>query len=93
LFYENEKKGSVNPNRVSVGSVTKAQLEEIANKITRFKYQKISSAMKIVEGTARNMGIHCRLNSNEINFKWIKIMRKVSRRHKENIEKLNDCLF
>jgi large subunit ribosomal protein L11 len=43
---------------VSVGSITKAQLEEIANiKLPDLNTTKISSAMKIVEGTARNMGI------------------------------------
>jgi large subunit ribosomal protein L11 len=52
------KKGSATPNRVSVGSITKAQLEEIVNtKLPDLNTSKISSAMKIVEGTARNMGI------------------------------------
>jgi large subunit ribosomal protein L11 len=52
------KKGSKTPNRESVGSITKAQLEEIANiKLPDLNTTKISSAMKIVEGTARNMGI------------------------------------
>jgi large subunit ribosomal protein L11 len=52
------KKGSSTPNRVSVGSITKTQLEEIANiKLPDLNTTKISSAMKIVEGTARNMGI------------------------------------
>ena len=52
------KKGSATPNRISVGSVTKAQLEEIANiKLPDLNTTKISSAVKIVEGTARNMGI------------------------------------
>ena len=52
------KKGSATPNRVSVGSITKAQLEEIANvKLPDLNTTKIDSAMKIVEGTARNMGI------------------------------------
>ena len=51
-------KGSSTPNRVKVGSITKAQLEEIANiKLPDLNTTKISSAMKIVEGTARNMGI------------------------------------
>ena len=54
----NIKSGSGEPNRVSVGSITKAQLEEIANiKLPDLNTTKISSAMKIVEGTARNMGI------------------------------------
>jgi large subunit ribosomal protein L11 len=50
--------GSSEPNRKSVGSVTKVQLEEIATtKLPDLNTTKISSAMKIVEGTARNMGI------------------------------------
>ena len=52
------KKGSSTPNRISVGSITKAQLEEIANiKLPDLNTTKISSAVKIIEGTARNMGI------------------------------------
>jgi len=52
------KKGSATPNRVNVGSVTRTQLEEIANiKLPDLNTTKISSAMRIVEGTARNMGI------------------------------------
>ena len=52
------KKGSSTPNRINVGSITKAQLEEIANiKLPDLNTNKINSAMKIVEGTARNMGI------------------------------------
>ena len=52
------KKGSATPNKVTVGSVTKAQLEEIANiKLPDLNTTKLDSAIKIVEGTARNMGI------------------------------------
>jgi large subunit ribosomal protein L11 len=52
------KKGSATPNRVNVGSVTKAQLEEIANiKLPDLNTTQINSAIRIVEGTARNMGI------------------------------------
>jgi large subunit ribosomal protein L11 len=52
------KKGSSTPNRVNVGSVTKMQLEEIANiKLPDLNTTEISSAIRIVEGTARNMGI------------------------------------
>ena len=52
------KKGSSTPNKVSVGSITKMQLEELANiKLPDLNTTKIDSAMKIVEGTARNMGI------------------------------------
>jgi len=51
-------KGSSEPNKRSVGSITKTQLEEIANiKLPDLNTTKLSSAMKIVEGTARNMGI------------------------------------
>ena len=51
-------KGSSEPNRIIVGSVTKAQLEEIAIiKLPDLNTVKISSALKIVKGTARNMGI------------------------------------
>ena len=52
------KKGSATPNKVTVGSVTKAQLEEIATiKLPDLNTTRLDSAMKIVEGTARNMGI------------------------------------
>lgn len=51
-------KGSAIPNRVSVGSITKSQLEEIATiKLPDLNTTKLTSAMKIVEGTALNMGI------------------------------------
>ena len=51
-------KGSSTPNRVNVGSITKAQLEEIASiKLPDLNTTKLTSAVKIVEGTARNMGI------------------------------------
>ena len=52
------KKGSGTPNQLNVGSITKIQLEEIANiKLPDLNTTKITSAIKIVEGTARNMGI------------------------------------
>jgi large subunit ribosomal protein L11 len=52
------KKGSSIPNKTKVGSITQAQLEEIANiKLPDLNTTKLSSAMKIVEGTAHNMGI------------------------------------
>jgi len=54
----NIKKGSSTPNRINVGSVTKSQIEEIATiKLPDLNTTKIRSAIKIVEGTARNMGI------------------------------------
>lgn len=52
------KKGSSTPNRVNVGSITKTQLEEIATiKLPDLNTTKLTSAMKIIEGTAQNMGI------------------------------------
>lgn len=52
------KKGSSNPNKINVGSITKAQLEEIATiKLPDLNTKKLNSAVKIVQGTAKNMGI------------------------------------
>ena len=46
------------PNKVSLGSITKAQLKEIATiKLPDLNTTKLASAMKTVEGTAKNMGI------------------------------------
>nr|QUE29368.1 ribosomal protein L11 [Erythrotrichia longistipitata] len=51
-------KGSQEPNKTKVGSVTKAQLEGIAQtKLPDLNTKDLSAAMKIIEGTARNMGI------------------------------------
>ena len=52
------KKGSATPNKVNVGSIKKSQLEEIAKiKLPDLNTTKLERALKIVEGTARNMGI------------------------------------
>ena len=52
------KKGSSTPNKVYVGSINKLQLEEIATiKLPDLNTKKLNRAMKIVTGTARNMGI------------------------------------
>ena len=54
----NLAKGSGVPNKEKVGSVTKAQVEEIAKtKIEDLNASSIDQAMKIIEGTARSMGI------------------------------------
>lgn len=51
-------KGSSEPNRIKVGKVTRKQIEEIARiKLPDLNTQDLEKAMKIVEGTARNMGI------------------------------------
>jgi len=52
------KKGSGEPNRINVGSINKAQLKEIAMiKLPDLNTTKLTSALRIVTGTARNMGI------------------------------------
>ena len=52
------EKGSDQPNRNKVGKVTKAQIREIAEvKIKDMNSPDIESAMKQIEGTARNMGL------------------------------------
>ncbi|MBI2053873.1 MAG: 50S ribosomal protein L11 [Candidatus Staskawiczbacteria bacterium] len=51
-------KGSGQPNKTKVGKITKAQLKEIAEKkIADLNTTDIEKAMKIIEGTAKNMGI------------------------------------
>lgn len=50
--------GSKEPNRVKVGKVTWAQVEEIAkDKMEDLNAFTINSAMKMVAGTARSMGL------------------------------------
>ncbi len=52
------EKGSGVPNKVKVGKITKAQVEEIANiKLPDLNCTDIEAAMRIIEGTARNMGV------------------------------------
>jgi len=51
-------KGSSEPNREKVGSVSKSQIEEIAKiKFEDLNAHNMEGAMKIIEGTARSMGI------------------------------------
>ncbi|HXL74005.1 MAG TPA: 50S ribosomal protein L11 [bacterium] len=52
------EKGSPVPNKQKVAKVTLKQVEEIAKlKMPDLNAQKIESAMRMVEGTARSMGI------------------------------------
>lgn len=54
----NIKKGSSEPNRIKVASITVEQLNEIAaTKLPDLNTNNIESARKIIAGTARNMGI------------------------------------
>ena len=56
--YAKIDKGSGNPSREKVGSVTKADVEEIAKiKLPDLNTNDVAMAMRIVEGTARGMGI------------------------------------
>ena len=51
-------KGSGVPNKDKVGKVTKAQVEEIAKlKMPDLNAYNIEGAMRIIEGTARSMGL------------------------------------
>jgi len=51
-------KGSAEPNKAKVGSVSRAQVKEIAEiKMPDLNANDVDAAMKIVEGTARSMGI------------------------------------
>ncbi|USR92084.1 50S ribosomal protein L11 [Phormidium yuhuli AB48] len=52
------EKGSGEPNRSQVGSIGRDQLREIAEtKMPDLNANDIEAAMKIIEGTARNMGV------------------------------------
>ena len=52
------KKGSANPKTTKVGHISKEQLKKIAEyKLPDLNCDSIEQAMKIVEGSARNMGI------------------------------------
>ncbi len=52
------EKGSAEPNRSKVGTITREQLREIAEiKLPDLNANDVEAAMKIVEGTARSMGI------------------------------------
>jgi large subunit ribosomal protein L11 len=51
-------KGSGEPNKEKVGKITRAQLEEVAKqKIEDLNAYDLDAAVKIIEGTAKNMGL------------------------------------
>ena len=53
-----KEKGSGKPNTVKVGSITKAQVKAIAEKkMADLNATDIDAAMKIIEGSARSMGV------------------------------------
>ena len=52
------EKGSGDPKKNKVGKITKSQVIEIAKqKMTDLSAYDIDNAVKIIEGTARSMGI------------------------------------
>jgi large subunit ribosomal protein L11 len=55
------EKGSATPNRLKVASVTKDQVRQIAaQKMVDLNAVDMEGAMRIIEGTARSMGIEVR---------------------------------
>jgi len=53
-----KESGSGKPNLVKIGTVTKAQIKAIAEKKMKdLNATNINAAMKMIEGTARNMGV------------------------------------
>jgi len=52
------EKGSAEPNKTKVGSITRAQLEGIAKeKLPDLNARDLGAACNIIAGTARNMGV------------------------------------
>ncbi len=53
-----QEKGSGKPNTVKIGTITKAQIKQIAEKkMVDMNANDINAAMKMVEGAARSMGV------------------------------------
>jgi large subunit ribosomal protein L11 len=53
-----KEKGSGKPNTSKIGSLSKAQLKEIAEKkLVDLNADTVDAAMKVVAGTARQMGV------------------------------------
>jgi len=53
--------GSKEPNRVKIGSVSKKQIEDIAKlKMPDLNCKDLPGAMKVIEGTAKSMGLEVR---------------------------------
>ncbi len=52
------EKGSGEPNKKKIGKITKAQIQEIAEKkMVDLNAKDLAGAMKIIEGTCRSMGV------------------------------------
>ena len=58
-----KKSGSGEPNRAKIGSITWDQVKEIAeDKMSDLNAFKVGSAMKMIAGTARSMGVNVKGN-------------------------------
>ena len=58
IEFANIEKGSGEPNREKVGSISKSKIKEIAElKMPDLNASDINSAMSMIEGTARSMGV------------------------------------
>jgi large subunit ribosomal protein L11 len=52
------ERGSAEPNKINVATITKNQLEEVAKiKLPDLNTKDIEKAIRIIKGTAKNMGI------------------------------------
>ena len=57
-----KEKGSGEPNKVKIGKITKEQINEIAKaKMVDLNARTVEQAAKIIEGTARSMGVEVEL--------------------------------
>jgi len=61
------QKGSGEPNKTKIGKITKKDLEEIAElKMKDLSARDLERAVKIIEGTARSMGIEIGYHTLEV---------------------------
>ena len=83
------KKGSGEPNRSKVASVTWDQIRTIAEDKVDLNAFTVESAMKMIAGTARSMG-----KMLKVNHLKIIIMAKLTKNRKESISKFDrDMLY
>ena len=62
----NIKKGSGEPNKEKIGVIKKSQIKEIAElKMKDLNASSLESAMSMIEGTARSMGVNVEGKQNE----------------------------
>ncbi len=58
LWKMKQKKGSGEPNKTKIGSISRKDLAEIAEmKMDDFNAKDVAGAVKVIEGTCRNMGV------------------------------------